>query len=300
MDERRKNKKGLKMKSYQEFCTINAKRLFEIIDQHGSLLKWRKEWDGQGASSLPCGSNGYYKGGNLFALLFAQMDNGFKSEQWLTFNQINKFGGKVLKGAKSEEVYFWALKDNAKKNPKTNESEITKQVIFKTYRVFNLEQTTLFEKQNGAVPQSHKCAQLLDVLNVEVSHYGNKAFFSPSQDVVVMPQLDQFTSVAAYEATLFHELTHWTGHESRLKRESMASYGTDKGRAEEELVAEIGSFFLATFFNVNSDIENHASYISSWKNLLNEKEVMRATNMATKAFHYLLEPLQACEMKKAA
>lgn len=288
------------MKSYQEFCTVNAQRLFEIIDQHGSLLEWRKEWGGQGADSLPHGSNGYYKGGNLFALLFAQIDNGFKSDKWLTFNQINKSGGKVLKGAKAEEVYFWTLKDNAKINPKTAEAELTKQVIFKTYRVFNMEQTTLFEKQEDVGTQNYKCGHLLDALSFEVSHYGNKAFFSPIQDAIVMPQPAQFTNVAAYEATILHELTHWTGHTSRLNRESMANYGTEKGRAEEELVAEIGAFFLATFFNVQSDIENHASYVNSWKQLLNEKEIMRATNQAAKAFHYLIDPLQACEAKKAA
>lgn len=281
------------MKSYQEFCTINAQRLFEIINQHGSLLKWRKEWVGQGVANLPQGSNGYYKGGNLFALLFAQLDNGFKSDKWLTFKQINKSGGKVLKGAKAQEIYFWTLRDDAKANKETNKAEPAKHVIFKTYRVFNLEQTTLFETQEDKRAQTYKCAQLLDALSLEVSHYGNKAFFSSSQDVIVMPHPEQFTKISAYEATLLHELTHWTGHESRLKRESMAQYATEKGRAEEEMVAEIGAFFLATFFNVESDIENHASYVNSWKCLLNEKEIMRATNMAAKAFHYLVESREA-------
>ncbi len=92
------------MKSYQEFCITQAKRLFEIIETHGSLLSWRKGWVGQVVHALPQGSSGYYKGGNLFSLLFAQLDNGFKSDKRLTFNQINKLGGQVLKGAKSEEV----------------------------------------------------------------------------------------------------------------------------------------------------------------------------------------------------
>lgn len=147
---------------------------------------------------------------------------------------------------------------------------------------------------------SYQSQQLLNVLNVEVSHYGNKAFFNAGLDAIVLPHPEQFSTIAAYEATLLHELTHWTGHESRLKRESMANYSTEKGRAEEELVAEIGAFFLATFFKLQSDIENHASYINAWKSLLNEKEIMKATNMASRAFHYLIDYLDASEEKKVA
>ncbi|MFO9082727.1 zincin-like metallopeptidase domain-containing protein [Legionella pneumophila serogroup 1] len=83
-------------------------------------------------------------------------------------------------------------------------------------------------------------------------------------------------------------------------RESLKAYGTEKGRAEEELVAEFGAFFLCAFFKIKSDIENHASYVNSWKTLLNEKEIMRATNMAAKAFHYLVEPLQKEQAQIAA
>lgn len=157
--------------------------------------------------------------------------------------------------------------------------------------MFNLEQTTLF-KAEIFQDEQYQCNQLLDCFQPSISHYGNQAFYTPVQDAIVLPHLKQFTDKAAYEATLLHELTHWTGADCRLNRESMNAYGTEKGRAEEELVAEIGAFFLCTFFNIQSNIENHASYVHSWKKLLNEKEIMRATNMAAKAFHYLVEPLQ--------
>ena len=180
------------MFKYQDFCAQNAARLFEIINEHGSLLKWRKEWTGQGAITLPEGSNGLYKGGNLFSLLYMQQKNGFKSNQWLTFNQIQNLKGQVLKGSKSEIVYFWALKDVAEVNAKTQQTEINKKPIFKTYRVFNLEQTTLFD---GVDLQLHdyQCAKLLDALNPEISHFGNRAFYNPESDVIVLPHPEQFT-----------------------------------------------------------------------------------------------------------
>lgn len=279
------------MKSYQEFCVLNAQRLFAIIEEHGSLLQWKKEWGGEGKNTLPQSAHGLYRGSNLFSLFFAQIEKGFKSNQWLTFSQIKKDNGQVLKGAKSEEVYFWSLTDKIEINPETNEPEKKSSAVFKTYYVFNLEQTTLF-KEGISQDEQYLCNQLLDCFQPSISHYGNQAFYTPVQDAIVLPQLNQFTDKAAYEATLLHELTHWTGAECRLNRESMKTYGTEKGRAEEELVAEIGAFFLCTFFNIQSNIENHASYVHSWEKLLNEKEIMRATNMAAKAFHYLVEPLQ--------
>ncbi|MDF1931781.1 hypothetical protein PGH45_19325 [Legionella pneumophila] len=64
------------MKSYQEFCALNARRLFAIIEKHGGLLQWKKEWSGEGLNALPQGINGIYRGGNLFSLFFAQMEKG--------------------------------------------------------------------------------------------------------------------------------------------------------------------------------------------------------------------------------
>ena len=287
------------MSKYQDFCMKNASRLFEIIQEHGSLLKWRKEWTGQGTTSLPLSSNGLYKGGNLFSLLYMQQKNGFKSNQWLTFKQVQKLKGQVLKGSKSEEVCFWSLIDVAEVNPKTNQSEVQKRPIFKTYRVFNLEQTTLFDGEPVTF-DSHMSSDLLIALNPDISHFGSHAYYNPESDVIVLPKPEQFTNHDAYEATLLHELTHWTGHKSRLNRDCMANYSNQKDRAEEELTAEIGAFFLATYFNIQSDIENHASYVSSWKKLLNEKDVMRATNRAAKAFHFMIERLEVDQVKNAA
>ena len=187
----------------------------------------------------------------------------------------------------------------AEVNPKTNQSEVQKRPIFKTYRVFNLEQTTLFDGESVTL-ENHMCSDLLTALNPDISHFGSYAYYNPESDVIVLPKPEKFTNHDAYEATLLHELTHWTGHKSRLNRDCMANYSNERDRAEEELTAEIGAFFLATYFNIQSDIENHASYVNSWKKHLNEKDVMRATNRAAKAFHFMIERLEANQLKSVA
>ena len=80
----------------------------------------------------------------------------------------------------------------------------------------------------------------------------------------------------------------------------MKNYSDIVARSEEELVAEIGAFFLCSFFNINSDIENHASYVNSWKQHLKPVDIMKATNNAAKAFHFLLDNAEQIHQDMAA
>lgn len=284
-------------RTYQDFCYSVTKQLFDIIDQQGSLLSWQKKWDEAGCNQLPVGSNGLYKGANLFSLLSFQWKIGFKSNKWLTFNQINKQGGIVKKGAKSEVVYFWKLHEVTEaKNNKTK----TKP-IFKTYSVFNLEQTTLSISAKDSTPhvfQINILDTVIDKLGVSVSHFGNKAYFSATRhdEIIILPDPSRFTSIENYCITLLHELVHWTGTKNRVPRHCFNNYHKDiKARAEEELVAEIGSVLLATHYGIKGELEHHASYVQQWKKLLSEREVMRSINTAAKTFEWIISQNDAKE-----
>ena len=287
------------MKTYKDFCDQNAERLFKIINEHGSLLKWKKEWRNDCSTMIPEGSNGWYKGCNIFNLFFCQIERGFKSNKWLTFNQVKKLNGNVKKGAKSELVYYWSFYKKKVKNESTGKEELKELPFFKTYRVFNLEQTTLFndDTANNIYPN---ISTLVSKYDIEINHFGSKAFYSPSSDSITLPQQSSFDSIESYHATLLHELTHSTGHESRLNRDSLKNYSDIVARSEEELVAEIGSFFLCSFFGISSDIENHASYVNSWKQHLKPSDIMKATNNAAKAFHFLLDSAEQMNQDMAA
>jgi antirestriction protein ArdC len=57
-----------------------------------------------------------------------------------------------------------------------------------------------------------------------------------------MPRPTTFDSGQEYYSTLFHELTHSTGHPSRLDRDSVrvtARFGSHE-YSKEELIAEMG------------------------------------------------------------
>lgn len=111
----------------------------------------------------------------------------------------------------------------------------------------------------------------------------------------MLPSLDLFDGEAAYWATLWHEVVHWTGHSSRLNRKQHSSWGDDE-YAFEELVAELGAAFLCSHLCIPGDLQHHASYLKSWCDAL-EKDLSerrgiaslwKASDFATKAKDYVL------------
>ena len=55
--------------------------------------------------------------------------------------------------------------------------------------------------------------------------------------------MEQFKETAEYYSTAFHELTHSTGHESRLNRLDRTAFFGTEAYSKEELIAEIGDAF---------------------------------------------------------
>lgn len=273
------------MKTYQEFCDNIASKLFGLIEENGSLLNWKRNWSVNGSQSLPFSKSGLYHGGNLLSLLLAQVEKGYTKNKWVTFNQTQQLGGAVLKGAKSEIVYFWTpIKVSEVVDGEKTEKTVP---LFKTYRVFNIEQTTLADSTSIEGLQAKSIVDILAQHRVNISTFGNQPRYQLQDDVIVMPDITHFNSENDYNTTLLHELVHSSGHPSRLDRFS-GKVMDDKARAEEELVAEIGSVFLATYFGIDGDLLNHASYVAGWKTLLEPKDIMRAVNNAVKAFEYII------------
>ena len=122
-----------------------------------------------------------------------------------------------------------------------------------------------------------------------VRHAGDRAYYSPSVDQVVLPGINNFKSQGHYDSTLAHELVHWTGHTSRNNRQFGARFG-DEAYAFEELVAEIGSAFVCAHQGIDLDGLQHAGYVDNWlKVLKNDKRaIFTAASAAKKAAEYLI------------
>lgn len=232
------------------------------------------------------------------ALLTSMM--GKRSPFWLTFNQMKKIPGATIpKGTKGCPILFAKTIDYVD----TDDNTRTKSIYRRSY-VYNLQDITgidcpiMEEIASGADAAEEfnpieDCELLLETIKHNHAKIGLNdnmiGCYIPSLDIIKMPAVEDFVSEPEYYATLFHEIIHSTGHESRLKR----TFGFSKkspNYAKEELIAEIGASFLCADSNIiDQTVVNSTAYIAGWiKNLSKDPSmIVTAASQAEKAMKYL-------------
>lgn len=231
--------------------------------------------------------------------------------EYLTFNQVKAEGGKVKKGAKSTPVVFWKMYEKEETDPETEETTVKVIPCLRYYNVFHIDDCEGIEpKYANNTVKLYTNATAEGIIENYKQHnpeltvnirFSDKAYYSPSMDTVVCPTLEQYTETSEYYSTLFHELTHSTGHASRLDRKfgtKKAAFGSED-YSKEELVAEIGAASLVNIANLETgkSFTNSAAYIQSWiKALKNDTHmIVNASAAAEKAVNYILEGFTAPE-----
>jgi len=119
---------------------------------------------------------------------------------------------------------------------------------------------------------------------------GNRAYYTHEGDYVRMPPFETFRDPESHAATLAHELTHWTRHETRLNRDFGRNRFGDEGYAMEELVAELASAFLCADLGITPEVrDDHAAYIADWLKVLQDdkRAIFSAASHASKAVDFL-------------
>lgn len=268
---------------------VITNRIIEKLEE--GTIPWQRPWtSGEFPKNLI--SKKEYRGINTFMLSCA----GYASPYWATFKQISGLGGKVKKGEHGYPVIFWTWLNN--KSDAENERKIP---FLRYYSVWNVEQTEGIDpaKIPSAVvindnERLEMCENVLKnmPLKPEIKHIDNRAYYSPVLDFVNMPKMETFKDSENYYSVVFHELTHATGHKSRLARKDFDGncFGSDS-YSKEELVAELGAAFLCGICGIErKTIDNSAAYIQSWiKKLKNDKQlIISASGLAQKSTDYIL------------
>jgi len=124
----------------------------------------------------------------------------------------------------------------------------------------------------------------------EIQSKEDRTYYSPLYNHINIPNIDSFNDTDNYYSTLLHELSHWTGHEDRLNRDLSGRFGSES-YAFEELVTELSSAFLCSYFGINLEKTQHPEYLQSWIRALKEKPsiLWKASSKAQEIFDYLLE-----------
>ena len=273
-----------------------------IADLEKGNLTWARPWKSKdlgGCVSLPLRCDGVpYQGINVLTLWGTAADKGYTHPVWMTFKKAKELGGQVNKGEKGTTVVYASKLEKSEVNDEGEETTSTIPFL-KGYTVFNVEQISGLPEKFYETPSRLEdtrarmgaVEQFIANTKAMIRHMGNRAFYSPSHDFIQMPPSQSFRDMESYYAILAHELTHWTGHPSRLNREfGKSRFGNDV-YAVEELVAEIGSAFLCASLGVSPETrEDHAAYIQSWLKVLkkDKRAIFTAASHAQRAADYLL------------
>ena len=272
-----------------EYAKKVAEGLIEQLKQ--GTAPWQKPWQ-PGQQFMPYNptTGKDYRGGNVLWL----MAQGHSDPRWMTYRQATTEGAQVRKGEHGTQIEYWITRgsepvtddkgapvrgDDGKPLMRTVEYERPR---VKTFTVFNGEQIDGLPPpptRTVAEWDRHQRAEaILTGSGARIEHQaGNKAYYQPSTDKIVMPERGQFPAADGYYATAIHELGHWTGAPDRLDRDLAHPFGSE-GYAREELRAEIASLMLGTEIGLGHDPSRHVAYVASWiKALENDpQEIFRA------------------------
>ena len=264
-----------------------------IIALESGTAPWVKPWASLGTPRNAITGREYSGINNL---LLAMTE--FSSNQWLTFQQAKAAGGNVRKGEHGTTVVFFKplnIKDKA------NEENDKIIPLLKTFTVFNAQQidglpekfTQITQPQISEFDDNEAAENLLS--QAVIKHGHSRACFIPTLDEIHLPEKTEFKSIPDYYATALHELTHWTGHKSRLARDFSGRFG-DASYAFEELIAELGAAFQCAHCGVNGQLQ-HDSYIASWLKVLrsDKKAIFTAAAAARKATEFLTKTEEPAE-----
>jgi antirestriction protein ArdC len=270
------------MSSFDVYQSVTD-QIVAMLEQ--GVVPWRSPILGRSKAGHPKSLNTgrQYRGVNVFLLAFTAYAKGYGSSYWLTFNQAKERGGSVRKGEKSSMVVFWKQYETTDKDT----GEPTKVPVLRYYNLFNAEQVDDIEIPDAVKWESIEFKPIEEAEKIAAGYAGGpvvthdggqQAYYRPATDTVHLPERTRFASVEEYYSTLFHELSHSTGHSSRLDRKcdtapkpfGSADYG------KEELIAEMSAAFLCSQVGIQPTvIANQAAYLAGWlKQLKSDRKLV--------------------------
>ncbi len=279
-----------------------AADLIALMEQ--GVNPWRRPWVGHNGEHRNLLTNHQYRGGNPLLLEVGNLSRGNTLPLWMGAGQAKANGWHPAKGSKAARI--------AQPRPVTVEDESAQPgeisskarsfTIYKLVPVFNAadlvgvdedasaDLARRIDEATGSIenrPEPERLAHAEDVLTaweVKAQAGGALACYSPALDLISLPAPRAFDTREHFAAVWAHEAIHSTGHKNRLARNLCGQFGTPS-YAREELIAEMGSAILCRRLQIGSELQEHASYLQSWVQVLKEdpRAVLKALGAAKKA-----------------
>ena len=255
---------------------VIVNELIEALES-GNTKLWRKEWTVKGGFRNVL-SGHQYKGSNPALLCLQSSIRGWHLPLFIGAGQAKSINCLPKKGSKSARILQPLLREYETKEVDVNgEAKKAQYMSYKCVPVFNVadirglddEASLKLEKLIDDAVLTAKPREL-DV-RVKEAHDrlfqwekevkavikgGDRAYYRPSTDEIVIPNRYNFKNDESYLATFAHECIHSTM--KRLDRKDLTY-------AQEELVAELGAYLICNRLQIsNLDTMNHAAYLEAW------------------------------------
>ena len=277
-----------------------------IEELKNGTAPWQKPWKaGECTRSLNPVTGTVYKGVNTVMLA----RHGYADPRWMTMKQANDQEWRVKKGSKAQQVVFWqwtdrkAVLDDAGQPVKDEKGEEKKENVqlerprLHVFSVFHVSQLQTLDGQDLPAYEPPELGwdpiergeEILRDSGAAITHdQSDRAFYRIATDDIHLPPRENFPEAGNYYSTALHELSHWTGHESRMGRE-FGPHGSEV-YAKEELRAEIASWMINQELGLPHQPDQHVSYVDSWVSVLQKDpyEIMRACRDAEKIKEYVM------------
>ena len=249
---------------------------------------WSVPWSGGGPVNVRNARP--YRGINVFLLTLTSMVKEYTDPRWGTMKAINEVGGKIRKGEHATWVILW--KPVPKKAQGEGEED-SSYLLLKSYPVFNVQQADDVPGlppavEHDPIDKAEEIVRGYVPYGPLLQFGGSSAHYERGRDIVACPNMSQFKCVEGYYSTLYHELVHSTGHESRLDRLTRTGFGSGP-YSKEELVAEMGAAMLCGMAGIDN-LDQSAAYVKGWLSALRDdpKFVIQAAANAQKAADLIL------------
>ncbi len=272
-------------------------RITDALETAGDFhLPWIKATGSSFERPVNIASKNPYNGINIVSLWVSALASEFPSNLWGTYRQWQERGCQVRKGEKSSLVVFYKTYEVA-----GDETDPEERRVARASWVFNAAQVDGFTIEVQDLPEQPafdpiaRAEQFAAATGAVINEHGDRAFFSPINDQITMPERRRFigtettTAAEGFYSTLCHELVHWSGVQSRLGRDLSGRFG-DEAYAVEELIAELGAAFLCADLGITPEPRlDHACYIKNWLAVLkgDKKAIFTAAAKASQAAQYL-------------
>jgi antirestriction protein ArdC len=274
---------------------IHAAMTERFVEQlRAGSVPWQRPW----RSVQNIISRKAYRGINSLTL----GSTPFGSPFWMTFRQAHELGGHIRKGERSSPVIYWKFLERRDANGRpvlTSKGKPAYVPFIRWSNVFNLDQTEGVRAPELPVapetmPAQARAEALVDKANLgPIRREGFAATYSPTEDIIRIPAPTLFRSSEDYYHTLFHEMTHATGHASRLDREGITNpikFASER-YSKEELIAELGAAFLSNEAGILDQVrfDNSAAYLQSWIRKLEDDPTLlvSAASHAQRSFDWV-------------